>query len=109
LVAAPRDADLLARRLGVGLAPSDAQQQAALDLADLGAVEGSNFGAAQGVTLVVILARIPGRALLCPPPPYPPPPPEEPVSTASASTALDRGTMTRSEMYLYRHVSAGRA
>ena len=47
-MAARRDADLLARRLGVGLAPSDAQQQAAVDLADVGAVEGSDLGAAQG-------------------------------------------------------------
>ncbi len=48
LVAARRDADLLARRLGVGLAAPDAQQQAAVDLADVGAVEGSDLGAAQG-------------------------------------------------------------
>jgi len=48
LVAALGDADLLARRLGIGLAPADAQQQAAVDLADVGAVEGGDLGAAQG-------------------------------------------------------------
>ena len=48
LVAPLGNADLLARGLGVGLAPSEAQHQAAVGLADVGAVEGGDLGAAEG-------------------------------------------------------------